>query len=83
MRNTWMRSEHKKEEEKEKKKKQEEDDTGGGGLLLVGAAGGFDREAGQCGGPAEHVGTVWSLLDKLRCSLNKCSNRKHTIIHHD
>lgn len=50
-------------------------------MLLVGAAGGFDWDAGQGGGPAEQVGTVWSLLDKLRSSLNKCSNTKHTIIH--
>lgn len=37
----------------------------GGRRLLVGAAGGFDWDAGQRGGPAEQVGAVWSLLDEL------------------
>lgn len=44
-------------------------------MLLVGAAGGFDRDAGERSGPSEHVGTVWSLLDEFRCSLDKCSNK--------
>lgn len=44
---------------------------GGRGFLLVGAAGGFDWDAGQSGGPAEQVGTFRRLLDKLWNSLNK------------
>lgn len=50
---------------------------GGRGLLLVGAAGGFDRDAGQSGGPAEQVGAVWSLLDKLWYSLNEGIDTTH------
>lgn len=42
-------------------------------VLLVGAAGGFDWDAGQSAGPAEHVGTLRSLLDELRHSLKQIS----------
>ena len=58
-----------------RRSKEEEEEQGGGGLLLVGAAGGSEWDAGQSGGPAEQVGAVWSLLDKLWHSL------KHTQTH--
>lgn len=45
-------------------------------FILVGAAAGFDRKAGQSGGPAEHVGTLPRLPDELRDPLNKQINTK-------
>lgn len=48
------------------------------GLLLVRAAGSFDRDAGQSGGPAEQVGAVWSLLDELWYSLNERIDTAHS-----
>lgn len=75
MRHTCMRSEFKKKKErrggKKKRTERKRRMMDGGGYLLIGAAGGFDWDTGQSGGPAEHVGTVWSLLDKLWSSLNK------------
>lgn len=50
-----------------------EEEEAGRGFLLVGAAGGFDRDAGKSGGPAEQVVTFHTLVDKLRHPLKQVS----------